>query len=192
MNLNVDSGLHDFLSEDTEIAALAAANGVLLRDVRKTPPRSQMHFFSGKINEVDSLKVALLGTDSAVGKRTTAWLLVDALEAAGISAELVGTGQTAWMQGARHSIILDSLINDFVAGEIEHAVCSAWRERRPRVIVIEGQGSLMNPAYPADSRSWLPDARTWLSCSTRRLASSTTASPATRCTPCRNRSRPSR
>ncbi|MBD3376705.1 DUF1611 domain-containing protein, partial [candidate division KSB1 bacterium] len=54
----------------------------------------------------------------------------------------------AWLQGARYSIILDSLINDFVSGEIEHAIVSAWKEQHPDVIVIEGQGSLMNPAYP--------------------------------------------
>jgi uncharacterized NAD-dependent epimerase/dehydratase family protein len=89
-----------------------------------------------------------LGTDSAVGKRTTAWALVDALRAAGHSMELIGTGQTAWMQGARYCIILDALINDFVAGEIEHVVWSAWNDARPEVIVIEGQGSLLNPAYP--------------------------------------------
>ncbi len=111
-------------------------------------PPSELHFFSSKIEEVDSLKVALLGTDSAVGKRTTAWLLADELEARGTTCEMVGTGQTAWMQGARHGIILDSIVNDFVAGEIEHAVWSAWSERHPEVIVIEGQGSLMNPAYP--------------------------------------------
>jgi uncharacterized NAD-dependent epimerase/dehydratase family protein len=148
MGLNVDSGLHDFLSEDPELAALAEKRGVTLRDVRKPPPRSALHFFSGKIEEVTSLKVALLGTDSAVGKRTTAWLLVDALSAAGLKAEMVGTGQTAWMQGATYGIVMDSLVNDFVSGEIEHAVWSAWREARPDVIVIEGQGSLMNPAYP--------------------------------------------
>ena len=148
MGLNVDCGLHDFLTEDPTFTELATKHGVTLRDIRKTPPRDTLHFFDGKIEEVTSLKIALLGTDSAVGKRTTAWLLVDALEAAGITAEMVGTGQTAWLQGARHSIILDSLINDFVAGEIEHAVWSAWKSRRPDVIVIEGQGSLMNPAYP--------------------------------------------
>jgi uncharacterized NAD-dependent epimerase/dehydratase family protein len=146
--LNVDSGLHDFLGEDPEIAALAKERRVVLRDIRKTPPRKELHAFTGKIQEVTSLKVALLGTDSAIGKRTTAWLLVEALEAAGYSAELIGTGQTAWMQGARYGIILDSLINDFVAGEIEHALWSAWREQRPDVLVIEGQGSLLNPAYP--------------------------------------------
>ncbi len=146
--LGVDSGLHDFVSEDPELAAAAQARGVELRDVRKPPPRSALHFFTGKIAEVDALKVALLGTDSAVGKRTTAWLLVDALAAAGHSAELVGTGQTAWMQGARYGIVLDSLVNDFLSGEIEHAVWSAWHERRPEAIVVEGQGSLLNPAYP--------------------------------------------
>jgi uncharacterized NAD-dependent epimerase/dehydratase family protein len=148
LGLNVDSGLHDFLSEDEEIVNLSAQHGVLVRDVRKPPPRSALHFFTGKIEQVASLKVALLGTDSAVGKRTTAWIVLDALRDMGYSAELVGTGQTAWMQGARYGIILDSLINDFVSGEIEHTVWMAWNENRPDVIIIEGQGSLMNPAYP--------------------------------------------
>ena len=144
----MDSGLHDFLGEDRELVDLAERHGVVLRDVRRPPARGDLHFFSGKIEQVTSLKVAVLGTDSAVGKRTTAWLLIEALEAAGVSAELVGTGQTAWMQGARFGIVLDSLINDFVAGEIEHAVWSAWSETAPDVVVIEGQGSLLNPAYP--------------------------------------------
>jgi uncharacterized NAD-dependent epimerase/dehydratase family protein len=148
LGLNIDSGLHDFLSDDEEIMSLAGAHKVEIRDVRKPPSRDDLHFFSSKISEVQCLKVAVLGTDSAVGKRTTAWCLVDALEAAGLTVEMVGTGQTAWMQGARYTIILDSLINDFVAGEIEHAVWSAWNEQLPDAIIIEGQGSLMNPAYP--------------------------------------------
>jgi len=73
---------------------------------------------------------------------------VDALREAGLSAELIGTGQTAWMQGARYGLVLDSIVSDFVSGEIEHAVCRAWEDRHPRVLVLEGQGSLMNPAYP--------------------------------------------
>jgi uncharacterized NAD-dependent epimerase/dehydratase family protein len=148
LGLHVDSGLHDFLSEDPELAALARAHGAVIRDVRKPPSRAELHFFTGQIEEVRSFRVAVLGTDSAVGKRTTAWLLVDALEAAGMSAELLGTGQTAWMQGAKYSIILDSIVNDFVSGEIEHAIVRAWQEARPDAIVLEGQGSLMNPAYP--------------------------------------------
>ncbi|MCB9641335.1 MAG: DUF1611 domain-containing protein [Myxococcales bacterium] len=146
--LHVNSGLHDFLSDDPRLVALAQEHGVKIHDVRKPPTRDKLHFFSGKIEEVKALKVAVLGTDSAVGKRTTAWLLQQGLAKAGYKAEMIGTGQTAWMQGAQYSLILDSLINDFVAGEIEHAVWSAWNDRKPDVILIEGQGSLMNPAYP--------------------------------------------
>ncbi|GAB4371714.1 MAG: DUF1611 domain-containing protein [Acidobacteriota bacterium] len=146
--LSVDSGLHDFLGDDPELAALARKYGGVIRDIRKPPPRESLHFFSGRIDEVNALRVAILGTDSAVGKRTTAWMLVDALRQEGLKTELVGTGQTAWLQGARYCLILDSLVNDFVAGEIEHAVWSAWREGGAQAIVIEGQGSLLNPAYP--------------------------------------------
>jgi uncharacterized NAD-dependent epimerase/dehydratase family protein len=146
--IHVDSGLHDFLYKDPELVRLAEENNVQLRDIRRTPEREDLHFFSGKIEKVDALKIAVLGTDSAVGKRTTAWILVHGFRKAGLSAEMVGTGQTAWLQGAKYSMVMDSCINDFVSGEIEHAVFEAWEKESPDLIVIEGQGSLMNPAYP--------------------------------------------
>ncbi len=148
MGLNVDSGLHDFLYKNEELMAVAMKNNCRVRDIRRTPDRDELHFFTGKIEEVDCLKIALLGTDSAIGKRTTAWIIVHALRKAGLKAEMIGTGQTAWMQGAKYSMIMDSCINDFVSGEIEHAVHEAWKNESPDVIIIEGQGSLMNPAYP--------------------------------------------
>lgn len=146
--LNVDSGMHDFLYKDNELMAIAAKNSCRVRDVRRTPDRDQLHFFTGKIEEVDCLKIALLGTDSSIGKRTTAWIIVHAFREAGLKAEMAGTGQTAWMQGAKYSMIMDSCINDFVSGEIEHVVYEAWKNESPDLIVIEGQGSLLNPAYP--------------------------------------------
>lgn len=146
--MNVASGLHDFLTKDAELNALAAENGCTIKDVRKTPDRDDLHFFTGEIEQVECLKLAVLGTDSAVGKRTTAWMIVHGFRNDGLKAEMIGTGQTGWMQGAKYSMIMDSCINDFVSGEIEHAVVSAWKNEKPDVIVIEGQGSLMNPAYP--------------------------------------------
>ncbi len=148
MGWNVDSGLHDFLSNDTELVKIAEEKNGRIRDIRKTPDRDKLHFFTGDIEKVDCLKLAVLGTDSALGKRTTAWIIVHGLRNAGLKAEMIGTGQTAWMQGAKYSMVMDSCINDFVSGEIEHAVVSAYKNENPDVIVIEGQGSLMNPAYP--------------------------------------------
>ena len=146
--LHVDAGLHDFLSEDPEFAELALEKGVVIRDVRRPPDRRHLHFFSGAIETVGSTRVAVLGTDSAVGKRTTAWMLVHGLEARGRSAEMIGTGQTAWMQGVRYGCVLDSVVSDFVTGEIEHAIWRAWTDVAPEFMVLEGQGSLLNPAYP--------------------------------------------
>ncbi len=146
--LNIDSGLHDILNTDEEILKLARQNSVQIRDVRKPKPIEKLHFYSGKIREVKALKIAVLGTDSAVGKRTTAWKTVTALQDAGYKAEMIGTGQTAWLQGAQYSIMLDSVVNDFVTGEIEHVVWQAWESEEPDVIVIEGQGGIMHPAYP--------------------------------------------
>ena len=146
--MNVDSGLHDFLYKDESIMQLAKEHNCKVRDIRRTPDRDELHFFTGKIEEVHCLKVAILGTDSAIGKRTTAWILVHGFRNAGLKAEMIGTGQTAWMQGAKYTMVMDSCINDFVSGEIEHAVHEAWKNEDPDLIVIEGQGSLMNPAYP--------------------------------------------
>jgi uncharacterized NAD-dependent epimerase/dehydratase family protein len=148
LGLNIDSGLHDYLSEDEEIRGLARKHEVVVRDIRKPPLVKNLHFFSGKIDQVEAFKIAILGTDSAVGKRTTAWVLLDALRDEGFGAEMVGTGQTAWLQGARYCVIMDCLVNDFVSGEIEHAVWSAWDQTGADFVLIEGQGSLLNPAYP--------------------------------------------
>ena len=50
--LRIDSGLHQFLGDDPEFAALARESGVTIRDVRRPPSRDQLHFFTGKIDEV--------------------------------------------------------------------------------------------------------------------------------------------
>lgn len=146
--LYIDSGLHTFLSDDREFSNAAKHHNIKIRDVRKTPPRDELHFWNGDIKEVQALRIATLGTDSAIGKRTTAVSLTNKLIQHGILADMIGTGQTAWMQGWEHSLILDSLINDFVSGEIEYNIVASWRSKKPEVILIEGQGCITNPAYP--------------------------------------------
>ena len=145
--LNIVSGLHEFISDDPEFSALAAKYGSYITDVRKLfrdikPP------YTGEIKEVRALKIAVLGTDSAIGKRTTAVIMTNALREKGIPTAMVGTGQTAWMQGFKHTVVVDSMINDFIPGGLESMTVEAWKEEKPEIIFIEGQGSVLHPAYP--------------------------------------------
>ncbi|WP_267886234.1 DUF1611 domain-containing protein [Thermococcus piezophilus] len=87
--------------------------------------------FTGKIEEVSLINVAVLGTDAAIGKRTTAIMLQEAFEKLGKKSSFVAMGQTGWMQGFRYTIVMDSIINDFVAGAIEDVIWRAWAEERP-------------------------------------------------------------
>ncbi|MDH3453355.1 MAG: DUF1611 domain-containing protein, partial [Gammaproteobacteria bacterium] len=146
--LSLVNGLHDLVSDDAQISAAIQACGAEIVDVRKSVPRNQLHFWEGDVTQLSALRLAVLGTDCAVGKRTTARMLVSALNAAGISSEMIYTGQTGWMQGARFGFILDATPNDYVSGELEQALLRCAREANPQVMVIEGQSALRNPSGP--------------------------------------------
>ncbi|MDX2248936.1 MAG: DUF1611 domain-containing protein [Bacteroidia bacterium] len=149
--MSVVSGMHQFLSENPEMVSLAAAYQVELIDVRKPKSRDELHFWSGEIHSVTCGKIAVLGTDCAVGKRTTARFLVQACRADGLKSEMIYTGQTGWMQGGKYGFVFDTTVNDFVSGEIEHAIVSCFREENPDVVFIEGQAALRNPSGPCGS-----------------------------------------
>jgi uncharacterized NAD-dependent epimerase/dehydratase family protein len=148
------NGLHEFVSDVPELAELAGQKGVEIIDVRKPKKFKELHFWSGKIKEVKCPKVAVLGTDCALGKRTTTRFLVDAMRKAGYKAEMIYTGQTGWMQGARYGFVFDSTLNDFISGEMEHAIYTCYHEAKPDIIFIEGQSSLRNPSGPAGAE-WI-------------------------------------
>jgi uncharacterized NAD-dependent epimerase/dehydratase family protein len=135
-------------SDDQEIARAAREKNVELIDLRKRKPKHELHFWEGDIYSVRSPRIAVLGTDCALGKRTTTRLLVEALNAEGIRAEMIYTGQTGWMQGARYGFVLDSVVNDYVSGELEHAIVRCDREVNPDVMVLEGQAALRSPSGP--------------------------------------------
>jgi uncharacterized NAD-dependent epimerase/dehydratase family protein len=145
--LDVVSGLHYFLSDNERFASMAAKNGCSITDVRKIF-RDYKRFYTGEVGQVGSIRIASLGTDSAIGKRTTSVLLVQELRRRGRKADMIFTGQTGWMQGWPHGVVLDAMINDFVSGGIEGAILDSWKEEQPEFIIIEGQGSLVHPFFP--------------------------------------------
>lgn len=145
--LNVVSGLHEFLSDDPELVGLARGSGSRILDVRKIF-RDMRIFYTGRIREVKALKVVVVGTDSCVGKRTTAIMLSEGLNRRGVKCVVVGTGQTAWLQGIEYGIVLDAMINDFITGGLEHEIVRAYENERPDVIVVPAQGALIHPVFP--------------------------------------------
>jgi len=150
--MTVVNGLHHLLGErEPDLVALAERFGGSILDIRQPPPTRGLHFWSGRVLELDVPRVAVLGTDCALGKRTTAGLVRQALERRGLRAELIYTGQTGWLQGYAYGFIFDATPNDFVCGELEDAIVRCARERRPDVILIEGQSSLRNPSGPCGS-----------------------------------------
>jgi len=151
LGMNIVNGLHEFLNDDPEFAAASAANNVTILDVRKPRPRKNLRVFTGRINDVTCPRIAVLGTDCAIGKRTTATVLTKALNDHGIKAVMVGTGQTGLIQGARYGIALDSIASNFCAGEVEAEVVTAFENEKPDVIIIEGQSSLGHPAFSSSA-----------------------------------------
>ena len=146
--IDIVNGLHDKLSEREDIVAIAKENKVKLTDIRKPKAIADLHFWTGEIFNIEAPIIAVLGMDCAMGKRTTARMIKEASQAAGLKAEMIYTGQTGWMQGGKYGFIFDSTLNDFVSGELEHAILECYKAEKPNLIILEGQSSLRNPSGP--------------------------------------------
>jgi uncharacterized NAD-dependent epimerase/dehydratase family protein len=83
LGMNIVSGLHEYLSDDHEIATAASERNVTIRDIRKPKPSKDMRLFDGSVSGVKALRIAVLGTDCAIGKRTTATVLAQHPECKG-------------------------------------------------------------------------------------------------------------
>jgi uncharacterized NAD-dependent epimerase/dehydratase family protein len=146
--ISIVNGLHEYLNDKPALVNLAKSKGVQLIDVRKPKSREELHFWTGDIFKVTAPIVAVIGMDCAMGKRTTARMLRQACEAKGINSQMIYTGQTGWLQGGKYGFVFDSTLNDFVSGELEHAIVSCWKETNADILFLEGQSSLRNPSGP--------------------------------------------
>ena len=149
--MNIVNGLHEFLGDDPVFKAACAVSNVEIHDVRRPPDKKDLHIFTGEIAQVTCPVIAVLGTDCAIGKRTTATILSQALNDRGIKTVMIGTGQTGLIQGTRYGVALDAIPSQFCAGELEATVIKAFMVESPDVILIEGQGALSHPAFSTSS-----------------------------------------
>lgn len=152
--MHLVSGLHVMLEEDAEIARAAAAHGRRLVDLRRVPfgailPAEEPEARRGAV-------VLTVGTDCAVGKLTASLQVAAALSARGRDAVVGATGQTGVLLTG-WGIAIDRVISDFAAGWAEAIVDHGLA--RADVVVVEGQGSIIHPAYSGVACALLHGAR---------------------------------
>src|SRR5262249_23010040 len=143
LGLDVESGLHEFLSDDEEIAGAAAAKGVSVRDLRKVPDGLDVP--TGANLDTKAHVVLTVGSDCALGKMTVCLELDRETRRRGIASVFVPTGQTG-IAIAGWGISVDAVVSDFVAGAAERLVVEG-AARGGELLWVEGQGALLHPAY---------------------------------------------
>ena len=141
--LDVESGLHEFVSDDPELSELAARHGVSLRDLRKPP--AGLNVPTGANLEVDAKIVLTVGSDCAIGKKTVSVELDLEARHRGLRSVFVPTGQTG-IAIAGWGIAVDAVVSDFLAGAAELLVVEG-AARGGELLFVEGQGSLVHPMY---------------------------------------------
>lgn len=141
--LDVESGLHEFISEDPELTELARRHGVKLRDLRRPP--TGLSVPTGANLAVDAKIVLTVGSDCAIGKKTVAVELDLEARRRGVESVFVPTGQTG-IAIAGWGIAVDAVVADFLAGAAERLVVEG-AERGGKLLFVEGQGSLVHPLY---------------------------------------------
>ncbi len=137
--LHIVSGMHARLADVPELKEASERLGQRLIDVRQPPagiPIATGLKRSGK-------RLLTVGTDCALGKKYTALSIARTMQARGIDADFRATGQTGIMIAGR-GIPMDAVVADFAAGAAEILSPAAASDHWD---VIEGQGSLLHPAY---------------------------------------------
>jgi uncharacterized NAD-dependent epimerase/dehydratase family protein len=140
--LDVENGLHEFLTDDPELVQSAARHGVALHDLRKPP--AGLNVPTGENLELDAHVVLTVGSDCAIGKMTVSLELDREAKKRGLHSVFVPTGQTG-IAIAGWGISVDAVVSDFLAGAAERLVVEG--AGRGKLLWVEGQGALLHPAY---------------------------------------------
>jgi uncharacterized NAD-dependent epimerase/dehydratase family protein len=138
--MSIVSGLHDFLGDDPELAATAAAHGVTIHDVRRS---HQRRVARQQGIRAECLRILTVGLDCSVGKMITSIEVTRCLQRAGHRAKFVATGQTGILVEG-DGCAVDCVVADFISGAAEDLVLT---HQHHDILLIEGQGSLYHPSF---------------------------------------------
>ena len=141
--LDLENGLHEYITEDPELVELARRHTVELRDLRKPP--DSLNVPTGANLAIAARIVLTVGSDCGIGKMTVSLELDREARRRGLKSVFVPTGQTG-IAIAGWGISVDAVVSDFVAGAAERLVVDG-AERGGELLWVEGQGALLHPAY---------------------------------------------
>ena len=139
--LDIESGLHIFLSDDEELSGLAAAAAVKLLDLRRTP--TDLEVLTGSTFDHPATVVFTVGSDCSTGKMTVCIELDRAARAAAFARR--SPDGTDRCRDRRLGIAVDAVVSDFVAGAAQRLVLKG--AERADLLWVEGQGSIVNAMY---------------------------------------------
>ena len=133
------SGLHNLLSNEPDLVAVAEACGRDLHDVRV--PEVDYPIANGE--KRSGKRCLAVGTDCSVGKMYTALAMDAEMQKRGMKATFRATGQTGILITG-DGVPLDAVVADFMAGSVEYISPDNDADHWD---LIEGQGSLFHVSY---------------------------------------------
>ncbi len=142
--LDVVSGLHVFLEDDSEVKAAGRVSGARVWDVRRV--HYPFEVSQGRGCTTGARTVMVVGSDCNVGKMTVSLELCRAARKRGINAAWAATGQTGMLLRER-GICVDRVISDFVGGASQELVNAEGAG--VDLLFVEGQGAIVHPGYAA-------------------------------------------
>jgi uncharacterized NAD-dependent epimerase/dehydratase family protein len=155
--LDVISGLHDMLNEDSELSKLVSSKKAKIFDLRESKQYNRVSV--GDPSLIKAKVVLTVGTDCKTGKMITSLELAKQAENHGWNSLFVATGQTGIVI-AGEGVPIDSVIGDFMSGAIEEFLIE--KSSSYDLLCVEGQGTIIHPGYSGVSMALihgcLPDA----------------------------------
>jgi uncharacterized NAD-dependent epimerase/dehydratase family protein len=140
--MTIVSGGHEFLCEDPAFVQAAGRTGATLVDLRKN---NCQRIATGEGFRPECLRVHTVANSCACGKMTVALELDAGLRRRGVDSRFLATGQIG-IAIAGGGCPIDRVIGDFISGAAEELV---QQDQQHDVLLIEGQGSLIDARYSA-------------------------------------------
>ena len=139
--LSVVNGLHDSVND---IFSDKLGPNQWIWDIRN-PINNKPRIGAARASFLSNQRILMIGTDMAVGKMTTGLELTNSLKAKAKDAVFLATGQTGICISG-NGIPLDAYKVDYASGAVEEMVL---KYKNNEYLIIEGQGSLLNPGSTA-------------------------------------------